>query len=158
MGGIVDGECASDQGRGGIELVMPKFGVSEQKEKELFARMEKLEIRESDIRERFIRGSGSGGQKINKSSNCVHLLHEPTGTEVKCQKERSQALNRFFARRLLCDKIEEQLEGEKSKAQAEREKIKRQKRRRSRRAKAKMLDEKSKRGDLKESRQKIKLK
>ena len=69
--------------------------------------MEGLGIQESDIVERFIRSSGHGGQNVNKVSTCVYLKHLPTGIEVKCQQERYQAANRFFARRLLVQKIEQ---------------------------------------------------
>ncbi|MBX7157384.1 MAG: peptide chain release factor-like protein [Verrucomicrobiae bacterium] len=104
--------------------------------------MAELAIYEEDLRENFIRGSGHGGQKINKTSSCVQLLHIPTGIEVRCQRERSQALNRFLARRELCDRIAEKVFREKSQRQQEREKIRRQKRRRSRRQKEKMLQQK----------------
>lgn len=111
--------------------------------------MEALKIQEMDLRERFIRGSGSGGQKINKTSSCVYLMHVPSGIEVKCQQARSQSLNRFLARRELCEQLRERIEGEKSKRQQAREKIRRQKRRRSRRQKARMLDDKRKQGEKK---------
>ncbi len=117
-----------------------------EKEAQLAERMARLGVREEDLRESFIRGSGSGGQKINKTSSCVQLLHTPTGIEVKCQRERSQAMNRFLARRELCDRIEEKVLGEKSKRRQEQEKIRRQKRRRSRRATARMVDDKKKHG------------
>ena len=133
---------------------MGRFPVSKSKEQELLERMERLGIDEKDIIENFIRGSGSGGQKINKTSSCVQLLHKPSGIEVKCQQERSQAMNRYIARRELCDKLEEQIEGKRSKAEQEREKIRRQKRKRSKRAKEKMLQEKLKRSEVKESRKK----
>ena len=81
---------------------------------ELAARMARLGIQESDLIEKFILGSGSGGQKINKTSSCVYLKHIPTGTEVKCQKTRSRELNRLYARRDLCEKLEEKLFQEKS--------------------------------------------
>ena len=86
---------------------MPKFPVTEKKEKELLLEMETLGINESDIEEHFIRCSGHGGQKINKASTGVYLKHIPTGIEIKYTKERSQGLNRFFARRLLVEKIKE---------------------------------------------------
>ena len=129
--------------------------ITEQKEKQLQQRMETLGIRESDLEEHFVRGSGKGGQKINKTASCVHLIHKPSGLEVKCQKERSQAMNRFFARRLLCDKLEEEREGAKSRKVQAQEKIRRQKRRRSRRAKAKMMDEKTLQGKKKELRRSV---
>ena len=109
---------------------------------ELAIRMERLGIRESDLIEKFILGSGSGGQKINKTSSCVYLKHTLTGIEVKCQSTRSRDLNRLYARRDLCEKIEVQVLKEKSKKQMEIEKIRRQKRRRSRRSKEKMLENK----------------
>lgn len=108
----------------------------------LEARMRSLGIREEDIVETFIRGGGPGGQKINKTSSCVSLIHGPSGIRIRCQAERSLTLNRYRARFLLCEKIAEQRDGEKSRAQQAAEKIRRQKRRRSRRAKAKMLADK----------------
>lgn len=115
-------------------------------------RMERLKIYEDDLVEHFILGSGPGGQKIQKSHSTVYLKHIPSGIEVKCQKERSREANRFFARRMLCEKLEEHLEGIKSKRQQKIEKIRRQKRKRSKRAKEKMLAEKKKRGEIKEMR------
>lgn len=128
------------------------FNVSPEKESALASRMEALGIREADLIEKFVRGSGSGGQKVNKTSSCVYLLHKPTGIEIKCQRERSQTLNRFFARRELCERIAEEREGERSARQQAIEKIRRQKRRRSRRQKARMLDDKRKHSEKKSGR------
>src|SRR3990167_6651690 len=111
---------------------------------ELQARMEQLGIYEKDLIEKFILGSGSGGQKINKTASCVYLKHSPSSIEIKCQKTRSRELNRFYARRELCDKIEQQRFKEKSEKVQAIEKIRRQKRRRSRRSKEKMLKSKKK--------------
>ena len=122
------------------------------KEEELAARMQRLGIKEEDLVEKFILGSGSGGQKINKTSSCVYLKHLPTGIEVKCQKDRSRELNRLFARRELCEKLEEILLKEKSKKQQAIEKIRRQKRRRSRRAQEKILATKKHRSEIKKLR------
>jgi protein subunit release factor B len=105
-------------------------------------RMGRLLIAEGDLIEKFILGSGKGGQKVNKTSSCVYLKHGPSGIEVKCQKTRSRDLNRLYARRELCDRIEERVFKEKSAKQMEREKVRRQKRRRSRRSKEKMLADK----------------
>jgi protein subunit release factor B len=116
--------------------------VNINKERLLQDRMLKLGIRESDLRETFIRGSGKGGQKINKTSSCVQLLHLPTGLRIKCQQTRARAMNRFLARRELCEKIAERIYGEQSARQQEIEKIRRQKRRRSRRQRAAMLEAK----------------
>ncbi|HEY2989423.1 MAG TPA: peptide chain release factor-like protein [Candidatus Binatia bacterium] len=113
--------------------------VSPGKEKSLSERMQALGVREQDIEEQFVRSSGAGGQKVNKTSSCVVLHHRPTGIRVKCQRERSQALNRFLARRILLDKIEARLKGAESAEQQEIRKIRHQKKRRSRRAKEKLL-------------------
>lgn len=119
---------------------------------ELLARMNRLGIKESDLIEKFILGSGSGGQKINKTSSCVYLKHISSGIEVKCQKARSRDLNRFYARRELCGKLEEQFFQEKSAKRKKIEKIRRQKRRRSKKAKEKMLAAKKIRSAKKELR------
>ena len=122
------------------------------KEEELHLRMQRLKIKDSDLVEKFILGSGSGGQKINKTSSCVYLKHLPTGIEVKCQKSRSRELNRVYARRELCEKLEELLFQEKSKKQQAIEKIRRQKKKRSRRAQEKILAGKRMRSDVKKMR------
>ncbi|MBI4124830.1 MAG: peptide chain release factor-like protein [Deltaproteobacteria bacterium] len=134
---------------------MPNFPVSPAKTAALQREMEAYHIQEADIEEKFIRGSGAGGQKINKTASCVWLKHVPTGLEVKCQQERSQALNRFLARRLLVQKIVNQIEGKKSAEEQERQKIRRRKRRRSKRAREKMLANKRHRSEIKQSRQKV---
>jgi protein subunit release factor B len=116
--------------------------VSTEKETALRQRMASLGIREEDFHETFIRSSGPGGQKVNKTSSCVHLVHLPTGLSVKCQQERSQTLNRFLARRLLLDRIERLRTGLVAAERMRMEKVRRQKRRRSRRAKEKLLEAK----------------
>ena len=131
------------------------MSLSKEKNDELAARMERLGIREEDLLEKFILGSGKGGQKINKTSSCVYLKHLPSGIEIKCQKDRSRALNRFLARRDLCDRIEEQISDVKSKKQQEIEKIRRQKRRRTRKQKEKMLSTKKIHSEKKQQRQKL---
>jgi len=123
---------------------MVSSGVRRGKEEALRAKMEGLGIFEEDIVEKFVRSSGRGGQKVNKTSTCVYLKHIPTKIEVKCQKERSQSLNRFLARRILADKIETMIKKKESEEQQRIEKIRRQKRKRSKRAKLKMLEEKKK--------------
>ena len=127
-------------------------GASSEKEKSLLQRMAALGVREQEIEEQFVRSSGAGGQKVNKTSSCVALCHRPTGIRVKCQQERSQALNRFLARRILLDKIEAMLRGTESAAQREIARIRRQKRRRSRRAKLKLLADKRHQAEKKSSR------
>lgn len=105
-------------------------------------RMAALGVAEADLVEKFILGSGSGGQKINKTSSCVYLKHEPTGLEIKCQANRSRELNRYQARRELCDKLDEIRLGKASARQQEMEKTRRQKRRRSRRSKQQSVADK----------------
>ena len=114
------------------------------KQQQLEARMLALGIRPDDIVEKFILGSGSGGQKLNKTSSCVYLRHLPTGIEVKCQRARSRELNRFLARRELCDCIAERTGLERSRRQQQAEKVRRQKRRRSRRQRERVLADKHK--------------
>ena len=113
--------------------------IRKEKVDELHKRMNLLGIKEEELIEKFILGSGSGGQKINKTSSCVYLKHIPTGIEVKCQKDRSREMNRYYARKELCDRIEEKIENKKSERQQMIEKVRRQKRRRSRKSKEKML-------------------
>lgn len=117
---------------------------------ELKARMAFLHLQEGDIEEKFILGSGSGGQKINKTSSCVYLKHLPSGIEVKCQRTRSRDLNRLYARRELCERIEEGLFQEKSRKRQAIEKLRRQKRKRSKRAQEKVLAAKKKQSAKKE--------
>lgn len=116
----------------------------------------KLRVFPQDIDEQFVRGSGSGGQKMNKTASTVWLKHLPTGIEVKCQVQREREANRMEAYRMLLMKIEEKILGKKSEIAQKVFKLRKQKKRRSRKAKEKMMDEKSHRGEIKENRQKLK--
>lgn len=109
------------------------FGVTPQKEQELHTRMTACNLQETDIEESFVRSGGPGGQKTNKSATAVFLCHKPTGLSVKSQQARSQALNRFYARRRLCELLEKEILGDKSPEALKREKIRKQKARRRRR-------------------------
>ena len=120
----------------GEKSLMLLFSVSEKKNKWLQERMKALGIYEKDIEEKFIRSSGSGGQKVNKTSTCVHLKHIPTGIEIKWMRERNQSLNRFLARRELVMRIEK-LSGQLTLEEIRIEKAKRQKLKRKKRAKQK---------------------
>jgi protein subunit release factor B len=122
---------------------------------ELSRRMAKLGIREEDLREQFTRGTGAGGQKINKTSSTVQLLHEPSGIEVRCQRERSQSANRHWARVELCDHLEEQRAAKRLAAQQEQEKDRRRKRKRPRGLKERILETKHRRSDTKQKRGRV---
>lgn len=121
------------------------FPVSFEKQTQLAARMEKLHIKESDLEETFTRSSGKGGQNVNKVSTAVHLKHKSSGIEVKCSIHRTQGLNRYKARSILCDKIEEKLNPRENRQATIREKIIKTKvkkeKRRTRRIEALKLNE-----------------
>ena len=128
---------------------MPLHG---DKARELEERLARLGVRAEDLDESFIHSGGKGGQNVNKVATCVVLVHRPTGIAIKCQRERTQGLNRLVARRMLADKIEELRLGKESKRQQEAERVRRQKRRRSRRAKQRMLRDKHAQSDKKAGR------
>lgn len=111
-----------------------------------------LSVDPADVEEHFVRGSGHGGQKINKTASCVELHHGPTGIDVRYQHHREQSKNRLGAWKLLILKIEEQKMGKESQLQQEQFKIRKQKMRRSRKAKEKMLGEKHHHASIKEQR------
>ncbi len=115
---------------------MGNFGVREEKDRWLKERMEALGILEEDLEEKFIRSSGKGGQKVNKTSTCVYLKHLPTRIEVKLMRARSQSLNRFLARRELVKRIEK-LSGQLTPEDVKINKIKRQKSKREKRSRLK---------------------
>jgi peptide chain release factor len=115
--------------------------ISAEKINALQVRMRDLGVEEKDIEEKFIRSQGRGGQKVNKSSSCVYLRHAPTGVEVKCQKSRTQAMNRFFARRILTDKIEALLHGVHSEKGKAIKKIRKQKSKMAKRTRGKTGDQ-----------------
>jgi len=117
---------------------MINFRVSSKKQEELHKRMAELSIFEEDIDEKFIKSSGKGGQNVNKNSTCVQLKHLPSGIIVKYQKERTQNLNRFFARRSLIEKMDELVNKDNSKKNQIKSKIAKQKSRRKRRTRKKL--------------------
>ena len=112
---------------------MLKFPVTEQKAQALQERMQACGLREEDLQESFIRSQGPGGQHVNKTSTCVHLKHKPTGFDVKMQKSRNQRLNRFYARRRMCELLEEKIMGQESPQARKQAKIRKQKDRKKRR-------------------------
>ncbi|MBI4836564.1 MAG: peptide chain release factor-like protein [Candidatus Abawacabacteria bacterium] len=123
----------------------------------LLEKAQALHIFSQDIGEQFIRGSGKGGQKINKTSSCVLLKHIPTSIEVRCQKHREQSKNRLSAYKLLILKVEQQKKGSASALAQKIFKLRKQKQKRSKRAKEKMLHLKKAHGEVKSLRQSIKL-
>ncbi len=128
------------------------FPVSPEKIRALEESMARLGVREADLEEHFVRSGGKGGQNVNKVATCVVLRHAPSGVAVKCQQERSQAMNRFLARRELVRKLEARARGIADDAARERARIRRQKRRRSKRAQEKRLASKHAQAEKKEAR------
>ncbi len=122
---------------------------------ELIQRMEKLGIREEDLEENFVRGTGPGGQKINKTSSTVQLRHLPTGIEIKCQRERQQSANRYWARWELCQQMEDTRKAAQLEERNEREKKRRQNRKRPRGVKESILRGKHQRSEVKKRRGRI---
>jgi len=116
---------------------MPSFGVTEKKERDLRKRMSACGVAETDLEEKFIRSGGPGGQHVNRTATCVYLKHAPTGHEVKMQQARSQALNRYYARKRLCELLEADDPTQQSPEEKKREKLRKQKARRKRRTKKK---------------------
>ncbi len=125
---------------------MSTGALSSDKDERLRQRMAELGIEESALIEKFVLGSGPGGQKINKTASCVFLSYPPEGIELKCQRTRSLALNRYYARWELCERLAERREGERSLRQQQQERIRRQKQRRTRRQKARMVETKRRQG------------
>lgn len=134
---------------------MSEVTISQGKRDQLAALMQRLGVRDQDLVEKFVLGSGRGGQKLNKTSSCVYLKHVPTGEEVKCQQSRSRDMNRFLARRELCERLAEKILGAESRRRSEAERIRRQKRRRSRRQKQRMLEDKHRHSSTKAGRTKV---
>ena len=95
------------------------MAVSLQKRNELAERMKTLGVLERDLEETFVRGSGKGGQKVNKTNNCVYLTHVPTGIVIRCHCEREREINRYLARRTLCEELDHRLNGAPSPRQLE---------------------------------------
>lgn len=116
---------------------------------------EELNIDVSQITEQFVRGGGAGGQKINKTSNTVVLYYPPRDIHIKCQKHRERERNRISAYKLLILKVEDIIKGKQSERAQKIFKLRKQKKRRSKKAKEKMIDEKKRRGELKQSRKPV---
>ncbi len=93
--------------------------VSPEKLQKLKAHMAALGITDRELLEKFVRGSGKGGQKVNKTNNAVCLTHLPSGIVVRCHCEREREINRFLARRTLCEELDHLLHGAPSPRQLE---------------------------------------
>ncbi|MBI5630924.1 MAG: peptide chain release factor-like protein [Elusimicrobia bacterium] len=111
-----------------------RFDVSPSKVQALLGRIQRLGINPQLIEESFIRGGGKGGQKINKTANCVQLHYPPLGIRVRVQRERRRSLNRFLALRELVDQIEIRISPQTSEKLREMEKLRKGKARRQARA------------------------
>lgn len=118
-------------------------------------RLQKLGVAFSDLEERFVRGSGPGGQKINKTSSTVWLRHRPTGMEVRCQAEESQAANRERAWVELCGKLEARARAAASALQQQHEAGRRRTRQKSRGQKVRMIQAKRHRSGIKQHRVRV---
>ncbi len=121
----------------------------------LQARFVSLGVRPGDVEERFVRGAGAGGQKINKTSSTVWLRHRPTGTEVRCQRERSQTQNRLLAWVELADKLDARRKAAAEAVQSARELASRRKRQKSRGQKLRMIESKHHRAQHKAARGRV---
>lgn len=118
-------------------------------------RLAALGVRPADVDERFVRGAGPGGQKINKTSSTVWLRHRSTGVEVRCQTERLQSANRELAWAQLCDKLEERVRNAKAEVIDAREKERRRTRGKTRGQKIRMIESKKHRAKHKASRGRV---
>ncbi|CEM39530.1 unnamed protein product [Vitrella brassicaformis CCMP3155] len=118
-----DGDDEDEDDDNGSLTVLPlTLDLSDASQKSLEERMRQLGIDEADLIEKFIRGGGKGGQKINKTSNCVMLQHQPTGVVIRCQAERSRTRNRIAARQLLLEKLEARIKDQQRKEEYKRQK------------------------------------
>lgn len=131
---------------------MSQFPLSQKKIEALEEAMKRLGIKPADLAESFVRSGGAGGQNVNKVATCVVLKHLPSGLVIKCQKDRSQGMNRYVARKILVARLDAQIHGRESEEAKRIAKIKRQKRKRSKRAKDKMLEAKRRRSEQKQLR------
>ncbi|HUJ45445.1 MAG TPA: peptide chain release factor-like protein [Opitutaceae bacterium] len=127
-------------------------GFPLQIEPEIRRRLEGLGVSPGDLEERFVRGAGPGGQKINKTASTVWLRHRPTGVAVRCQAERSQAVNRARAWAELAEKLAVRAQAAEAAAQAAREAERRRTRQKSRAQKARMIEAKQHRAGIKRGR------
>lgn len=122
---------------------------------DVLQRLAALGIDPAEVEERFVRGAGPGGQKINKTSSTVWLRHRPTGVEVRCQRERSQSANRELAWAELGTKLEARASAARKAAQQAREAERRRTRQKSARQKVRMIEAKRHRAKHKSRRGRV---
>ena len=118
-------------------------------------RMARVGVVEADLTEKFVTGSGPGGQKINKTSSCVQLHHTPTGEEVQCQEGRSRAANRILARERLCERLEAAKRARELEARRVRARERALKKKRSAAAKRRLREQKTRRSEKKARRKSV---
>ncbi len=118
----------------------------------LAARLAALGVGVADCDERFILGSGPGGQKVNKTSSTVQLSHRPSGVEVRMQRERSQTRNRELAWAELAARLEERKRAAAAEVRDAKELERRRNRQRSHGQKVRMLAGKKHRAKRKSDR------
>ena len=122
---------------------------------QIFEKLTALGVRVGDVEEKFVRGTGPGGQKINKTSSTVWLRHGPTGIEVRCQRERSQSANRAVAWEELVAKLEKRKRGVAAAVVDAREEERRRTRQKSRGQKVRMIQAKKHRAKHKAGRGRV---
>lgn len=118
-------------------------------------RMAKVGVKEADLIEKFVTGSGPGGQKINKTSSCVQLQHELSGIEINCQDGRSRAINRVIARERLCERLEQIRRDQILEARRKRARERALKKKRSAASKRRMREQKKRRSEKKSWRKSV---
>jgi protein subunit release factor B len=144
-----------DEAGAGRDWWWPGTGRTKMLPHDIHTRLERAGARAGDVEERFVRGSGPGGQKINKTSSTVWLRHGPTGIEVRCQAERSQAANRERAWREMCARLEERVRSAERQARDAAEVERRRTRQKSRGQKVRMIEAKKHRAKSKARRGRV---
>lgn len=81
---------------------------------QLIDRTKLPKLDEHDLEEQFVKGSGPGGQGVNKTVNCCVIKHKPTGLVVKCHEQRSLEQNRRRAREIMVEKLDNLYNGDDS--------------------------------------------
>ena len=122
---------------------------------QILKKLAALRVRLDEVEERFVRGTGPGGQKINKTSSTVWLRHRPTGVEVRCQRERSQGANREVAWAELVAKLQARKTQALAAVVDAREEERRRTRQKSRRQKIRMIQSKKHRAKHKARRGRV---